>query len=113
MAINIDASVQPIGISLDVDRNNHAEFSYHPAVKRVYEGDAVQWSSPFPFTIMFKEGTPSHQMDVYGVRDDDGQYRSDVLQIRPHARGHFPYAVAIQIDDRIFLDASCPEIIAN
>ncbi len=112
-----DLIERPIQISVDLDDKGNAEFTYMPAVKRVCAGDLLQWTfRGGPFAIQFKEaGTPANAIDARGVpsRDDNALFLNQPLQVRPDASGHFHYGVAVVLEGKVYLDAACPEIIAN
>lgn len=111
-------ALHTIRISVNIDDHGNANFSYCPSVQRVYAQDAVKWTSTDgPFAVQFQETTPLRKMDSRGQQSGDGEGRrvweSEPLKVRGSARGHFHYSVAIAKGDAVYVDGSCPEIIAN
>jgi hypothetical protein len=110
-------------------------FTYAPSVQRVYRGDVIQWrSTQGPFVITFHQGTPIARanatgatpgltIDAHGKPDGSGQsFTTDKFVIPAGTIGHFHYAVAIFVQREtatgglvsgVYIDAGCPEIIAN
>ena len=127
-----------IDIHVDVDSYGNANFSYSPALQRVYpsDGDTVSWTcSQGPFAVVFREGTPCDDMSAQGIdtgvqtsahgndsglhagaqRHDSGlqAWASKPLTTRADARGAFHYCVAVSVDGAVYIDASCPVLVAN
>lgn len=104
-----------IDIHIDVDSYGNANFCYSPALMRVYpsDGDTVNWTcSQGPFAVVFREGTPCDRMSAHGTERDDA-WASRPLATRPDARGAFHYCVAVSFRGAVYIDASCPVLVAN
>ncbi len=71
-------------------------------------GDKVTWtSSDGPFTIQFLGGTPFARQHIHSRR---GSIRA--VRIPKKAKpGRYPYAIAVEKNGKVYLDARCPEII--
>jgi len=98
-------SDHPIEISVDPGTGN---FTYNPAVYHTRPTAPIAWLANGTFAIQFTGGTP---LDKAGIR---GPGREVVhSKIRSDARGIYHYAVAVEIDGKIFLDAGCPTIVID
>jgi hypothetical protein len=113
-----------IQINVNIDEKGNANFSYWPAVQRVYDDDTVQWASRDGlFAIQFKDDTPVEKLDARACRvegrdgdhdkDDRPVFATQPVRLRDDARGHYHYAVAIVVNNAVYLDSACPEIVAN
>lgn len=105
-----------INIHVDVDSYGNANFCYSPALLRVYpgDGDTVSWTcSQGPFAVVFREGTPCDQMSAQGNDSRFQAWTSEPLATRADARGAFHYCVAVSFGGAVYIDASCPVLVAN
>jgi|SRR5579883_2443551 len=102
-----------IKISIALDSQGNANFTYSPSVQRVYAGDTVDWSSPNgPFAILFQEGTPCNRMDARS--DANVPWMSTQLSVLTNAApGHYHYAAAVSMQGIVYVDGACPELIVN
>ena len=92
------------------------DFTYDPSVKRLVAGQTVTWAcSQGPFSIAFQEGSPFDKLDYHSAKSDKEWSVTTSAVANTRGPGHFHYSVAIYIpgEDRVYLDAGCPEIIIN
>lgn len=98
-----------------------SEFTYQPSVLRAQAQDTVTWiCDDGPFAVEFTADSPGLRMDAHGVRNPEGRWQTEPLEIRGDARGHYHYAVAVffalessRNAGQVALDAACPEIIVK
>lgn len=105
-----------IHIHVDVDSYGNANFCYSPALLRVYpnDGDTVTWTcSQGPFAVIFRDGSPCDQMSTQGNGSESRTWGSEPLTTRGDARGTFHYCVAVSFGGAVYIDASCPVLVAN
>ena len=95
--------------------NEDGDFCYDPSVKNIKRGHSVTWTSTQgPFALSFKRKTPVSQLHLQARKAKGSESWS--VTSRPakvSEPGHFHYAVALCVDGKVFLDASCPEIIVG
>jgi plastocyanin len=89
------------------------DFHYQPSVKNVKLGQSVTWTcAQGPFSISFKDRTPFGRTNLHATKPEgsDSWYVTSA-PAKTSELGHFHYAVAIFTNDRVYLDAGCPEVI--
>ena len=88
-------------------------FVYKPALLRVEDGDTITWHCQYPFTLVFKAGTPIDQMEVWGNAITGGGFSSDLYTVSDDVKGMFHYAVAVWKDGRVLMDVACAGLSVN
>ena len=95
--------------------NEDGDFCYDPSVKNIKRGQSVTWTSTQgPFALSFRSRTPVSQIHLQSKKA--GSANAWSITSRPakvSEPGHFHYAVALCMDGKVYLDASCPEIVVG
>ncbi len=96
-------------ITIEIEPNGN--FTYGPAVLRVCPGDTVQWICPMgDFAVMFQSSSPFEKgMEGYAPLG----YTSSPMVVAQHSKGQFKYAVSVHMGGRVYMDCSCPVLVAN
>ncbi len=88
----------------------NGDMSFIPSPKHLNHGDAVRWicENKTPFTIAFPDRSPFPVQQLQGGKAAfvDGT-------IDPKAKGVYRYNVAILVEDLIYVDCGCPEIVVK
>jgi hypothetical protein len=104
------------GSLITIKVTDEGDFTYDPSVKNLKPRQTVTWTSTQgPFSISFKVRTPFGRLSFQSERADDrNEWFVSTRGVREDVEpGHFHYAVAVVVDDKVFLDADCPEIIVR
>ncbi len=97
-------------ITLKVD-NRWGDLTFSPSVCHASRGDTLIWSCDDRFVLDF-EKTPIGERCVEGEMDSRRDDFVAIKQVtRDAAPGLYTYKVAIFVDDRVYRDAACPDII--
>ncbi len=95
---------QSIRIFVDTERGGN--ITYEPAVCHVERGDTLLWRANGNVAIQFKGESP-----IGRFRPGDGACEL-AAKVRDDAPpGVYHYAVAVAVENKLFLDAGCPTII--
>lgn len=98
--------VRPHTIQILVDPNN-GDFVYLPAVYHATEKEQIRWIANGSWAIQFPNGTPLNE----GVTLRGAPEVEVDSSVREGAKGVYHYAVAVEINGEVFLDAGCPTIV--
>jgi plastocyanin len=110
---NDDEVINPANLT----PRKQGNFVYTPALLRVEPGDRVTWICENPFTLVFKDGTPINEVEVFSTPLRNGEttqnvYHTDTFKVND-VKGHYHYTVGVFKNGSIFLDANCPDFSVN
>ncbi|MGO9254923.1 MAG: hypothetical protein ACLQU1_01265 [Bryobacteraceae bacterium] len=100
---------------------SNGNFVYTPSLVRVSSGDTITWFCVNPFSLVFKEGTPVNEMEVFGrpgtlippgAPAGVSYYSAGPYNVC-NVKGHFHYTVAVSLGAQVFLDSGCPDVSVN
>jgi len=93
-------------IRIFVDTERRGNISYEPAVCHVERGDTILWRANGNLAIQFKGETPIGKFRPgNGMSELAARVRNDAPP------GVYHYAVAVAVENKLFLDSGCPTII--
>jgi len=109
----------PYTITIDVDPpglvpsgGSVGNFVYTPGLLHVEADDYVTWNCQYPFTLVFKDGTPIDKVRVIGYPSTLGGFQAGPFTVR-QVKGQFHYAIAAVKDGNIYMDAACADLSVN
>jgi plastocyanin len=111
IAYTIAVAVDPPG--LVPAGGSVGNFVYQPALLHVSAGDTITWTCNDQFTLVFKEGSPIGELEVFGSPIPGG-YSAGPFTVES-VQGNFHYAISVwnSASSQLFLDAACPRISVN
>ena len=100
-----------VTIYLEPDDGGGMHITYRPAVLHALPGDRIKWQcNDGPFVIEFKGQTPVGKVYIHSHPSHETDPADAVIPDHPRP-GHYHYAVVVQTEGRLYIDAGCPEII--